>query len=107
MQVNGSVEALILGGDIKTEELCYRGAQKVYHIKSEVFELLEENLYKENIVQFIRDKNPDIVLIGATNFGRSLAPRIAGILRTGLTADCTDLTFDEEQNFIQISYFLI
>jgi len=101
-KAGGFVEALILGGNVKAEELCYHGAHKVYYIKSEAFDKLEENLYKENIVQFIKDKEIDIVLIGATNFGRSLAPRIAGILKTGLTADCTDLAFDEDGNFIQI-----
>lgn len=100
--VNSTVEALVLGGDINSKELCYRGAHKVYHMKSEIFDELEENLYKENIVKFIKDKKPDIVLIGATNFGRSLAPRIAGVLKTGLTADCTDLIFDEDNNLIQI-----
>ena len=34
---------------------------------------------------------PQIVLYGATTTGRDLAPRIASALRTGLTADCTDL----------------
>jgi electron transfer flavoprotein alpha subunit len=34
---------------------------------------------------------PQIVLYGATSTGRDLAPRVASLLRTGLTADCTDL----------------
>ncbi|MBM3746918.1 MAG: electron transfer flavoprotein subunit alpha/FixB family protein [Acidobacteria bacterium] len=39
----------------------------------------------------VRDKQPEIVLYGATPLGRDLAPRVASQLRTGLTADCTDL----------------
>ena len=37
---------------------------------------------------------PDILLLGATPYGRDLAGRLAVMLRTGLTADCTDLELD-------------
>ena len=36
------------------------------------------------------------MLIGATNNGRDLGPRVSCRLRTGLTADCTALDIDEE-----------
>ena len=39
----------------------------------------------------IRERKPEIVLYGATPQGRDLAPRVASSLKTGLTADCTDL----------------
>ncbi|MHB1392161.1 MAG: electron transfer flavoprotein subunit alpha/FixB family protein [Clostridia bacterium] len=95
--------SLVLGGDgLSAEELNYRGADKVFYIKNKCFEKPEEFLFKENIVRFIEENKPEVVLIGATNFGRSVAPRIAASLKTGLTADCTDLNIDEEGNLIQI-----
>ena len=39
----------------------------------------------------IRERQPEVVLYGATSVGRDLAPRIASHLRCGLTADCTAL----------------
>jgi electron transfer flavoprotein alpha subunit len=36
-------------------------------------------------------RRPDVVLFGASPTGRDLAPRVASRLRTGLTADCTNL----------------
>ena len=39
---------------------------------------------------------PEILLIGATNEGRDLAPRVASALHTGLTADCTGLDINEK-----------
>ena len=44
---------------------------------------------------------PESVLIGATNIGRDLAPRIASRLNTGLTADCTKLEIDPEDGKIK------
>ena len=42
------------------------------------------------------------ILFGGTKLGRSIAPRIAAALKTGLTADCTSLQIDSEQNLLQI-----
>lgn len=39
----------------------------------------------------IGERQPQVVLYGATSVGRDLAPRIASYLRCGLTADCTAL----------------
>lgn len=101
--LNVPLNCLLLGNDgIAVEELNYRGADTVYYIKSEAFSYAEEYLYKKNIVEFINEHKPEIILIGATNFGRSLAPRIAAALKTGLTADCTDLKIDDEGHLIQI-----
>lgn len=102
-ELHEPVNCLLVGPTIcDLEELNQRGAETVYYIKSDIFSNPEEYLYKKNIVQFINEYKPKIVLIGATNFGRSLAPRIAAALKTGLTADCTDLKIDEDKNLIQI-----
>jgi electron transfer flavoprotein alpha subunit len=39
------------------------------------------------------------MLFGATDFGRSLAPRLAAGVNTGLTADCTGLEIAAETGF--------
>ncbi len=84
-------------------ELIRRGSDKVYHIHDEeLFQYPEETVYAENIFQLIEEIRPEICLFGATNFGRSLAPRIAAMTECGLTADCTDLTIDEEKHLIQV-----
>jgi electron transfer flavoprotein alpha subunit len=49
----------------------------------------------------VEEEKPEIFLIGATRIGRTLAPRIAAALRTGLTADCVDLNMDKNGNLIQ------
>lgn len=84
------------------EELLYHGADRVFLFESPVFGLPKEMIFKENINELIRRETPEIFLIGATRFGRSLAPRISASLKTGLTADCTGLEVDEAGEFIQI-----
>lgn len=95
--------AMILGGkEINLQELIYRGAKEVFHVEGDIFDVPEELLYADNILPLIKKIKPEICLFGATSFGRSLAPRIAGNLETGLTADCTELKIDDDEKLVQI-----
>ncbi len=83
------------------QELIYRGADHVYLLEHDSFNYPNENPFRENIVKLIEEDKPEIFLMGATHFGRSLAPRVAAALETGLTADCTGLKIDGDE-FVQI-----
>ena len=103
-RIGGQVWSIILGHEIKdlASELIQYGADKVFvydHPKLREFDVIR---YKEILVDFVKKFNPEIFLIGATPLGRSLAPRVAASLRTGLTADCIDLRIDENGDLIQI-----
>ena len=98
------VYSVLLGYQMreKAKELIYFGADKVFlydHPSLKEFDVIN---YKQNMVNLIREEKPEIVLIGATPLGRSLAPRIAAALKTGLTADCIDLQLDENGELIQV-----
>lgn len=98
------LSCVLLGFQMKNEvnELICRGADKIFlydHPSLKEFDVIR---YKQNIVNLVKEENPEIFLLGATHLGRSLGPRIAVALKTGLTADCIDLKVDEEGNLIQI-----
>ncbi len=98
------VSSVLLGDQMeeKANELIYYGADKVFlydHPALKEFDLLN---YKHNLVKLIREVKPEIFLLGATRLGRSLGPRVAVALGTGLTADCIGLDTDEDGNLIQI-----
>ena len=50
------------------------------------------------VTDLIKKEQPQIVLFGATSIGRDLAPRIASVLKTVLTADCTSLEIGEHED---------
>lgn len=98
------LSAVLLGHRIEKEakELIYYGADKVFlydHPSLREFDVVR---YKENIVSLVKEEKPEIFLVGATHIGRSLGPRIAAALETGLTADCVELGMDEQGSLIQI-----
>ncbi|MCK9357698.1 MAG: electron transfer flavoprotein subunit alpha/FixB family protein [Dehalococcoidia bacterium] len=98
------VSALLLGSNMGDEvkELIYYGAQKVYYIDNPVLRDFDVLNYKHNICRLVNEVKPETLLVGATHLGRSLAPRVASALSTGLTADCTSLEVGDEGNLIQI-----
>jgi electron transfer flavoprotein alpha subunit len=58
--------------------------------------------YRDSLKKHIIEHKPMIVLVGATPLGRSFAPRVAAYFKTGITADCTELSFNDEKGLIQI-----
>jgi electron transfer flavoprotein alpha subunit/NAD-dependent dihydropyrimidine dehydrogenase PreA subunit len=90
--------AMLLGsqvGELARELIC-SGADKVYLAESGQLDVFIEDTFTEVITGLIREHKPNIVLFGATALGRSLAPRVASRLETGLTADCTGLEIDPQ-----------
>ncbi|MGC9114761.1 MAG: electron transfer flavoprotein subunit alpha/FixB family protein [Fervidicoccaceae archaeon] len=86
----------------KAQELIYRGADIVYVTDSEKLKTLDVVAHKSALLKIIEKAKPEAVLIGATNTGRTLAPRVSAYFKTGLTADCTDLFIDDKGNLVQV-----
>jgi electron transfer flavoprotein alpha subunit len=76
------------------------GIDKLYIADKEVFKNNLDDVYSKLLVQAIHKYKPDIFLGGATSFGRTLLPKVAAIIKTGLTADCTALTIDDEKKIL-------
>lgn len=93
------LSALLLGSNVAglTDELIHYGADRVILADHPELKLYTTDGYTKVIADLVNSKKPEIILIGATNIGRDLGPRIAARLDTGLTADCTKLEIDEEQ----------
>ncbi len=81
--------------------LAAYGADKVYLIDDPTLKNQQEEIYAAEFVRLIREKKPEIVLAGATSFGRAFFPRVAAVLKTGLTADCTGLEIDPETGLLR------
>jgi electron transfer flavoprotein alpha subunit len=84
----------------EVDELIAYGADKVYLVDNPALAQSQEDLYTGQLVELIKRHKPEIVLAGATSLGRSLIPRVAAILRTGLTADCTELEIDPDRRLL-------
>lgn len=96
------LSAILLGYNITDTagELLEYGADTVYVVDDIRLKEFQDDTYSRVLSSLIMDKKPEIVLAGATSIGRSFIPRVASFLRTGLTADCTELSIDREKRLL-------
>ena len=79
---------------LKTLFAC--GADKIIFVNDEKLSHFNDELECNLLERLINKYRPETVLFAATSRGRALAPRLAGKIYTGLTADCTGLSTDTE-----------
>ena len=104
-QVTGHpVYALVIGHQVNdcAETLRHYGVDKVFLYDDPAFRDFRIEPYTAAFCDFIEKHKPSSILVGATNLGRQLAPRVAARCRTGLTADCTVLEMKENTDLVQI-----
>ncbi|MCD7769815.1 MAG: electron transfer flavoprotein subunit alpha/FixB family protein [Oscillospiraceae bacterium] len=82
------------GVDGLASDLGGSGADKVYVCNSPLLKNYTTEAHAKLICDLAQAYKPEIILFGATNLGRDLAPRCAARLHTGLCADCTHLDVD-------------
>ena len=87
---------ILLGDNVDAiaPELGDYGADKVYVYNSPLLKDYTTDAYTKVISEAVEEIKPEILLFGASNIGRDLAPRCAARLHTGLCADCTHLDID-------------
>ena len=82
-------------------QLIAAGADRVICGTQDALQKRLEEPYTDWVAGLVERHKPEILLFGATPFGRSLAPRVAARLQTGLTADCNILDIDPETGLLR------
>ena len=87
---------ILLGDNVDgiANELGGYGADKVYVYNSPLLKDFTTDAYTKVIAEAVEEFKPEVLVFGASNIGRDLAPRCAARLHTGLCADCTHLDID-------------
>ncbi len=95
-----NVTATVIGNDIKDipPVLAEYGADRVIVVDDPAVKKYMTEPYVHAMTTVIDEFKPEIVLFGATAIGRDLAPRVSARCHTGLTADCTKLEINEDDN---------
>ena len=101
--VGQKLVAVIIGDGLgaAVDSASAYGADRVITLESEWFAQYNTEAYTDALERLIERHRPDTVLFGATSTGRDLAPRIASRIKTGLTADCTELSIDPDTGNVQ------
>ncbi|MGI6192758.1 MAG: FAD-binding protein [Christensenellales bacterium] len=102
---NGQKVFAVLAGSGVTslsEALSGYGLDGVFVYDDPCFENFKADAYAAAVADCVRLCKPAVLLIGATNEGRTIAPLVAVAFQTGLTADCTELFINEDGLLAQV-----
>jgi electron transfer flavoprotein alpha subunit len=101
-QRHDPLTAVLMGDGVAplAEEASVHGADVVFLAEHRLLDPYTTDLHAKVMTGLILEHKPDILLLAATPNGRDLAGRLAVRLRTGLTADCTDLTLAEASGLL-------
>ena len=98
--------AVLMGAEVGglARELLEHGAERVYLAEDPALGLYDSEAYTQVLATLAKERQPEIVLLGATSIGKDLAPRLAARLRTGLTAHCIDISMEGNGSQRQVVY---
>jgi electron transfer flavoprotein alpha subunit len=100
-KLDSDLSAVCFGGSVQgVEQLIAYGADKIFLVSSPELASNPEDIFTQQLVNLIKEYKPEIVLAGATSLGRSFIPRVAAVVSTGLTADCTGLEIDVDNKLL-------
>lgn len=95
--------AIIPGNEIEdfAKMAIHYGADEAIVVDQKELKDYSTDGYTKAMCTLIKKYNAAVLLIGATNNGRDLGPRVSSRMQTGLTADCTELGVDSETRLVK------
>jgi electron transfer flavoprotein alpha subunit len=92
-QLGEEVAAVLLGAGIAgiAGELGKYGVDTVYVADGPIFEPYTTDAYAAAVARLVKEKDPSILLLGASTQGKDLSARLVGKLATGMATDCMDV----------------
>ncbi len=96
---------LLMGSDIGGlgEEALAYGADKVYVAENPLLEHYHSDACTMVAADLCRKALPSILLLGNTDAGRDLAPRLAARLQAGLATDAVELDIDPDTGILVVT----
>ncbi len=100
--LNQPLSVLLIGQDIHevAREAILLGADKVYTADGAPFTESHPEHYTAITLNACQQIAPSIILLGQTDMGRDIAPRLATRLRTTACLDCVELAIDPETKLL-------
>lgn len=98
-----SVSAIVLGNQAAVDQAFSRGAQRVYLLGEKSDDRLIDD-YVPTLTQFVKAKQPTVVIIGATRQGKAVAGRLAASL--GVSAITDAKYFNQTNGATEITHLV-
>ncbi|MPZ21952.1 MAG: electron transfer flavoprotein subunit alpha/FixB family protein [Dehalococcoidia bacterium] len=93
---DGGVDAALVGSGVAglAAQAAAYGADRVFVADNEVFADYQAEAFMPALAALVESADPDVILMGQTNAGRDLAPRLAFRLKTAAAMDVVEIKTD-------------
>jgi electron transfer flavoprotein alpha subunit len=97
------LSAVLVGSGVSglAQEAIAFGADKAYVVDDALLKEYETDAFVSVMEKVVKEAMPQIILMGQTNVGRDLAPRLAFRLETSASLDCVELAIDPDSKLLQ------
>jgi electron transfer flavoprotein alpha subunit len=104
-QLGEGLSALLVGTDLGdgAQRLSGLGVPMVYVVEDPLFSAYSPEPYLALLTELCREVRPRVVLMGHTDLGRDLAPRLAFALDTGYAANVVGVTVDPGSGLLEVT----
>ena len=101
-EMGQKLAGVLIGSGVEgiAKDVVAAGADQVYLVEAPELAHYNTDGYTAVFTDLINKYKPSVILLGATNDGRDLGPRVACRVGTGLTADCTGLGIDSDTGLV-------
>jgi electron transfer flavoprotein alpha subunit len=99
------LSAVLAGTELEdsAQELISMGVRKVYVVEDPALSRYSPEPYLALMTRICRELQPAVLLLGHTDTGRDLGPRLAFKLDVGLAPNCVGLDVDPESGVLQVT----
>jgi electron transfer flavoprotein alpha subunit len=101
--VGEPLQAAVLGSGVQdiAQSAIHHGADAAYVVDAEGLAHYQTASYTKALAAVVQHVDANILLIGMSDNGRDLGPRLAFRLHTGLASDCVDLAINPETKLME------
>lgn len=101
-ELGGGVDLLLITSGKPVEDSAGRSIDKIYIAADPGITVLDIDSVTSIVADVCKKSQPALCLVGQTDMGRDLAPRLAARLEAGLCMDCTAVKYDAAKDaFVQ------
>jgi electron transfer flavoprotein alpha subunit len=91
------------GGRESAAEAYAFGADRVYAVDNPAFKYYETDAYTTALTKVLEREQPRYILLGNTDVGADLGPRLAFKLQVGIATDCIELAIEKDTKHLVVT----
>lgn len=89
--------------DAEVMKMKHYGIDEIFYLEDKRLQEKQKEFHREAMIGYLKEKNPKVVFVGGSAFGRILAGELAFFMDTEVVTDAAALSYQKEEDKILIT----